>query len=74
MKNYSKTFLILLRYQDKIFEMVAKKKSCRDIAKQISKQSIHTNLKSKIGYVSVCNFIKKQKEKYYERNINDENL
>jgi len=74
MKNYSKTFLLLLRYQDKIFEMVAEKKSCRDIAKQLSKQSIHTNLKSKISYVSVCNFIKKQKEKYYERNINNENL
>jgi len=74
MKNYSKTFLILLRYQDKIFKMVAEKKSCRDIAKQISKQSIHTNLKSKIGYVSVCNFIKKQKEKYYGHNINGRNI
>ncbi len=68
MKNYSKTHLILLRYQDIIFKMIAEEKSCREIAKSISKKSVHTKLKRKVSHTSICEFIKKQKDKYMQIN------
>lgn len=69
MKNYSKTHLILLRYQDQIFKLIEDGKSCREIAMLISKKSIHTKLKRKVSHTSICEFIKKQKNKYANNNI-----